>query len=100
MENTMNDVIEDENQEPEGGRQSAVDAIVKRMGLEEVEDELDANDVCEKCGEHPQRLFFGMRDYWDFREGEYWCADCIVKRYEADQKWIKEMDAKLEAECA
>lgn len=79
---------------------SDVETVVKRMGFEEVDYELEATDVCDKCGDHPQKLFFGMRDYWDFREGEYWCADCIVKRYKADQKWIKEMDAKLEAECA
>ena len=78
----------------------AVDAIVKRMGFEEVEYELEKTDVCDKCGKHPERLYFGMRDYWDFRECENWCESCIVKRYEADQKWIKEMDDKLDAECA
>ena len=92
--------MNNQNSKDEGGRQSAVNAVVRRMGFEEVEYELDKSDVCDKCGEHPDRLYFGMRDYWDCREGEYWCFDCVKKHDRANQEYIAKMNKWFDEEYA
>jgi hypothetical protein len=36
------------------------------------------NHPCEHCGKKQKQLYFGNRDYWDSREGDYYCADCVI----------------------
>ena len=32
---------------------------------------------CEHCSRDYQQLYFRSTDYWDEREGDYFCADCV-----------------------
>jgi hypothetical protein len=57
---------------------------VKALGFEECES--DEDDACEKCGKPCQPLYFGNADYWDCREGDYWCGQCVLKFHEANQQ--------------
>lgn len=43
------------------------------VGFEPCESEPDA---CERCGE-VRPLYFGNRDYWEPRDGDYYCAECL-----------------------
>lgn len=50
-----------------------IHAAAQKMGFEPCE----FNGVCEKCEKENQKLYFGNTNYWDSREGEYWCGECV-----------------------
>ena len=54
---------------------------LRGTGFEKCEFGQDS-DPCEKCGTKNEQLYFGNRDYWDGREGTYWCAACVIKLHE------------------
>ncbi len=33
---------------------------------------------CDYCKTPNRQLYFGNKDYWDSREGEYWCGECVM----------------------
>lgn len=59
--------------------------------------DVDEHERCEKC-KKVAPLFFGDRDYWDCREGHYYCADCLNERIEDDRKFGEEMSQREELE--
>lgn len=67
--------------------------ILEFTGFEKCEHEPSANDPCEKCGAKNQQLYFGNVNYWDCREGDYWCAKCVRELFEANsnpEEWEME----------
>jgi len=63
----------------------SIEETLEKTGFERCE--FDTNgDVCDSCNRKAEELFFGNRDYWDSREGEYWCMACIKARRRADSE--------------
>lgn len=46
-------------------------------------------DECDGCHNH-RPLFFGDKNYWDSREGSYYCAECLDERIAHDEESIQE----------
>ena len=46
----------------------------------------DGGGMCEKCGNESVVLFFGNPNYWDCREGDYWCAACVIALHETNER--------------
>ena len=42
--------------------------------------------VCEKCGKVSATLYFGNPDYWDCREGDTWCGQCVIDRHTTNEQ--------------
>ena len=57
-------------------------SALKATGFEACED----GGTCEKCGNESTTLYFGNSDYWDCREGSYWCAGCVVAMHETNER--------------
>lgn len=51
-------------------------AISKQMGFAEC----CSSGECEKCGETSE-LYFGNSNFWDSREGDYWCGKCVLEMH-------------------
>lgn len=47
-------------------------------------------DKCERCGNVAQ-LYFGNKDYWDGREGDCWCSNCIDAIIQENQAFLSYM---------
>lgn len=68
--------------------------ILEFTGFAKCEFEPSVNDPCEKCGAKKQQLYFGNVNYWDCREGDYWCAKCVAELFEANsnpEEWEVEL---------
>lgn len=50
---------------------------------------------CERC-EQIKQLYFGDREYWDSREGSYFCSDCLDERIAADEEYVERMEQLFE----
>lgn len=50
------------------------------------------NDTCEKCHTHVKEIYFRATDYFDNREGEYWCMSCIQEEIKVNQEYAAQMD--------
>jgi DNA polymerase III epsilon subunit-like protein len=37
----------------------------------------DFGGTCEKCESEWGKLYYGNTNYWDSREGDYWCGECV-----------------------
>lgn len=37
--------------------------------------------TCDRCKASKRQLYFGNKDYWDSREGECWCGECVMGIY-------------------
>lgn len=61
---------------------TALLAALRATGFEAREE----GGTCEKCGNESTTLYFGNSDYWDCREGSYWCAGCVVAMHETNER--------------
>jgi len=34
--------------------------------------------TCDRCKTPNRQLYFGNQNYWDSREGDYWCGECVM----------------------
>jgi hypothetical protein len=56
-------------------------AISKQMGFAKC----CSSGECEKCAETAD-LYFGNTDYWESREGDYWCGKCVLEMHLQNEK--------------
>lgn len=63
----------------------------KEYGFEPCEFEPDRCDHCSEV----RPLWFGNRDFFEPRDGDYWCADCIQARIEADEEAVRAYEAMM-----
>jgi len=68
----------------------SVDAVVIRMGFEEIE--YFSNDCCEKCGSKKKPLFYDIVDIGEAIEEEVRCAKCILTSIQRDSEYYRKMD--------
>lgn len=57
---------------------------LQQTGFEPCEFET-ADEECEHCGSKRGDLFFGNRDYWDSREGNYLCGSCVIELHQDNE---------------
>lgn len=48
-------------------------------------------DKCENCGKIPNQIYFRSDNYYDCREGKYWCMSCILKEQKEIDKDLEEV---------
>ena len=73
-----------ETRKPNSGGLPLLSEALTGTGFEKCEFGPD-NDPCKKCGKTKVQLYFGNRDYWDSREGDYWCAECLIELHQDNE---------------
>mgnify|MGYP003436598999 CR=1 FL=1 len=61
--------------------------ILEFTGFDECDFGSDLVGPCDKCRATHQQLYFGNVNYWDCREGDYWCANCVRKLFDANSEF-------------
>ena len=61
---------------------AALLSALKATGFEACEE----GGTCEKCGDKNATLYFGNRNYWDCREGDYWCGACVIALNDTNER--------------
>jgi len=51
-------------------------------------------DECDKCSKLAP-LYFGNQDYWDSREGDYYCVECLRELKESNDSFSALMESQI-----
>ena len=63
-------------------------ASVEALGFSEC----CSSGECERCGKTAD-LYFGNTNYWDSREGDYWCGKCVLEMHLQNEKDYAKADS-------
>lgn len=54
----------------------------------------DEGGRCDQCNAEVDMLYSRNDNYWDCREGDYWCDVCVVELHDANERDYAEAMAK------
>lgn len=69
--------------------------LAASLGFEKCEFEPARDEECERCNKPNVQLYFGNRDYWDSREGEYYCIDCLHDIDKSNEEYCRAIEEDI-----